>query len=407
MRREDTLQLALAALAAHKLRTALTVLGLAMGVTFVILVMTLIQGANWYVETKVANLGTDVFQVSKIPLATTNFEELLRAQRYRDITMEDLRAVADACRRCAAVGATAETVGRVRTADESLTDISIRGETANMGAISTLDIAEGRFFFEGEQRLAAHVAVVGDGIVEKLFAGRSPIGRTIRVGGEEFLIIGRVERIGSVLGQEQDNFVIIPLDVFTKLFGARQSLVLNVLAPGGDLVREAAMDEVRLVLRARRQLAPGAKEDFYFTTAETYLSLWRDLSDVFFLVFVLVSIVAAVVGGIVIMNITLVSVTERTKEIGLRRSVGARQRDIAGQFLAEVLAQCLAGGVAGVASGVTLAWLLRQLTPFPTVVEPWVALLGLGLASLMALVFGFYPARKAARLDPVVAMRTE
>jgi putative ABC transport system permease protein len=407
MRREDTLRLALAALVAHKLRTTLTILGLAMGVTFVILVMTLIQGADWYVETKVANLGTDVFQVSKVPLATTDFEELLRALRFRDITIEDMRAVAAACRRCEAVGAVVETAGRVRTGNESLTDVSIRGQTANMGAISTLDIAEGRFFFEGEQRLAAHVAVVGSGIVEKLFAGRSPIGRTLRVGGEEFLIIGVVERIGSVLGQEQDNFVIIPLDVFTKLFGARHSLVLNVLAPGGDAVRDAAMDEVRLVLRARRHLGPGDREDFYFTTAETYLDLWRDLSDVFFLVFVLVSTVAAVVGGIVIMNITLVSVTERTKEIGLRRSVGARQRDIARQFLAEVLAQCLAGGAAGVASGITLAWLLRQLTPFPTVVEPWVAVLGLGLASGIALAFGFYPALKAARLDPIVALRTE
>ena len=168
-----------------------------------------------------------------------------------------------------------------------------------------------------------------------------------------------------------------------------------------------AQDEVRLLLRARRHLAPGDSDDFYFTTADTYLSVWSDISSVFFLVFVLISSVSSIVGGIVIMNITLVSVTERTKEIGLRRSVGATQRDIARQFLVEVLAQCLFGGLVGVGLGFSLALLLRQFTPFPAAVKPWVALLGLALASVIALIFGVYPAVKAARLDPVVALRSE
>jgi putative ABC transport system permease protein len=410
MHLRDTLRLALAALSAHKLRTALTLLGLIIGVTSLIVVMTLIQGANAYVERKIANLGTDIFQVSKMPLATTDFNEILRAQKHRDLTFDDWHALEDRCQRCLAVGAQVTSFGRVRGGgaalgqEQSLSDVALRGETANMGWISTLDIAAGRFFFEGEQRAAAPVAVLGAEVAEKLFPGRSPLGKIIRVAGEEFTVVGVAERIGAVLGQDQDTFAILPITAFEKLFGTRHSLVFHVK---GQPPLDPIEDEVRLILRARRHLAPEAKDDFYFATADTYMDLWKDISSVFFLVFVLVSSVASLVGGIVIMNITLVSVTERTKEIGLRRSVGATQRDIARQFLMEVLAQCLAGGLVGVGLGFGLALALRQFTPFPAMVRPWVALLGLALASTIALVFGVYPAMRAARLDPVVALRSE
>ena len=416
MQLRDTLRLALAALSAHRLRTALTLLGLIVGVTSLILVMTLIQGANQYVESKIANLGTNIFQVSKEPQATSDFQEILKARKFRDLTLEDWHALEDQCRGCMAVGAQVLTFGRVRRESQagfateaglSLSDVTLRGETANMGWISTLDLTAGRFFTESEQRAAALVAVIGAEVAEKLFGGRSPLGKTVRIVGDEFTVIGVAEPIGSVLGQDQDIFVIVPLPAFEKLFGTRHSLMFHVQASAAGVPLEHAEDEVRLLLRSRRHLAPDAPDDFYFTTADTYLSLWRDISSVFFLVFVLISSVASLVGGIVIMNITLVSVTERTKEIGLRRSVGATQRDIARQFLVEVLAQCLAGGLVGIALGFGLALLLRQLTPFPAEVRPWVALLGLTLASVIALVFGVYPAVRAARLDPVVALRTE
>jgi putative ABC transport system permease protein len=416
MQLRDTLRLALAALSAHKLRTALTLLGLIIGVTSLILVMTFIQGANHYVETKIANLGTNIFQVSKEPQATTDFQEILKARRFRDLTLDDWRALEEQCRDCVAVGAQVLTFGQVRRESQggfateaglSLSDVTLRGETANMGWISTLDLSAGRFFTESEQRAAAPVAVIGAEVAEKLFGGRSPLGKTIRIVGDEFTVIGVAEPIGSILGQDQDIFVIVPLAAFEKLFGTRHSLLFHIQASAAGIPLEQAEDEVRLLLRSRRHLAPDAPDDFYFTTADTYLSLWRDISSVFFLVFLLVSSVASIVGGIVIMNITLVSVTERTKEIGLRRAVGATQRDIARQFLVEVLAQCLAGGLVGVALGFGLALLLRQLTPFPAEVEPWVALLGLSLATVIALVFGVYPAVRAARLDPVVALRTE
>ncbi|HEY7679924.1 MAG TPA: FtsX-like permease family protein, partial [Terriglobia bacterium] len=208
-------------------------------------------------------------------------------------------------------------------------------------------------------------------------------------------------------GQDQDKFAIIPLDSFFKLFGLRHSITIQVQVPSAQTSLTPAQDQVRALLRARRHVAPTANDDFYFTTADTYLSLWSDISSVFFLVFVLISSVASLVGGIVIMNITLVSVSERKKEIGLRRSVGARQVDIASQFLVEVLAQCLVGGFTGVLLGFGAALLLRQLTPFPADVELWVAALGLLLASFIALVFGLYPAYRAAKLDPVVALRSD
>ncbi len=404
MRFRDTLRLALEALSAHRLRTALTLLGLVVGVTSLILVMTLIQGANGYVKTKIANLGVDIFQVSKMPLATSNFNEVLKAKKFRELTMDDSRSIVERCPACLAVGVQARTTGEIRGPERSLVDVTLRGETANMGWISTLNIPSGRFFTESEQAAAAPVTVIGAEVADKLFPQGNPLGKTMRIAGEEFTVIGVAERIGAVLGQDQDTFVIFPFTVYEKLFGARSGLIFQIKAVPP---LETAEGQARLVLRARRHLAPAAGDDFYFTTADTYLELWRDISSVFFLVFLLISSVSSIVGGIVIMSITLVSVTERTREIGLRRSVGATQRDIARQFLVEVLAQCLAGGLIGVALGFSLALLLRQLTPFPAVVRGWVALLGLGLASLIALVFGVYPAVKAARLDPVVALRTE
>jgi putative ABC transport system permease protein len=400
----DTARLALDALRAHKLRTVLTLLGLIIGVSSLIVVVTLIQGADAYVEQKIANLGADVFQVSKAPLVATDFRELQRAKKHPDITFDDWRAVEERCARCLGVGAQAELPARIRTFSESLADVSIRGQTANMAFINSIDIERGRFFTDSEQRHAAPLAIIGSLVAERLFPDRDPIGRTLRIGGEEFTVIGLAEKIGSVLGQEQDNYVIIPIDSFSRIFGLRHSLVLQIKA---QPPMAPVQDEVRLILRARRHTPPGRQDEFFFTTAETYLNLWSDISSVFFLVLLLISSLSSLVGGIVIMNITLVSVTERTREIGLRRSVGARQRDIARQFLLEVLAQCLAGGLIGVLLGFSLALLLRIFTPFPTVVQPGVALLGLLLASVIALIFGVYPAWKAARLDPIVALRTE
>jgi len=402
----DTAGQALAALAARKLRTTLTLLGLIIGVSSLILVMTIVQGANTYVKDKIANLGTNVVEVAKVPLVTVNFEEFMKALRNKDLTRAEWRAVQEACTACRQVAAVARTSGRVRSGETSMTDVEIRGESPEMASINTLDLVGGRYFTFSEDERAATVCVLGDTVAQELFPGRDPLGQRLRIGGEEFQVIGLAEPIGSVLGQEQDNFVLIPLTTWQKIFGTHQSLTLKVQTPTeADLPR--AQEQVRTILRRLRQRSYVQADDFFFATADTYLEVWRDISQVFFLVFVLISSIASLVGGIVIMNIMLVSVTERRKEIGLRRSVGARQGDILRQFLLEALTICLVGGVIGVGLGFTVAVVLRAVTPFPADVRPWVALLGFGLSSAIALLFGLYPAVRAAAVDPVVALRAE
>src|SRR5271155_4028695 len=290
----DSVRLALGALVVHKLRTALTLIGLVIGVTSLVLVITVVRGADVYVQTKIVNLGADVFQVSKAPLVSTNFREYVRAQRYPDVGLDDWRDLADRCQRCRSVGAKAETLGRVHAETQSLADVSIRGETASMAWTSSLTIARGRFFTDAEQRAAAPVAILGDAVVERLFPTRDPLGKQVRIGGEQFVVIGVAEKIGSILGQDQDNFVVVPLEAFARLYGLHSSLVLEIKAASRV---EEVEDEARLILRSHRHVPPSEPDNFFFTTAETYLSLWRDISSVFFLVLVLISSVASLVGG--------------------------------------------------------------------------------------------------------------
>jgi putative ABC transport system permease protein len=403
----DMLSLSLDALRAHRLRAALTILGITMGVGTLITVVTLIQGANVYVETKIANLGSDVFQVGRSPFAVTDFELLMRSLRNKRITLEDYEALAEGCPDCRLTGASGSAAARARRGDEEVTDVSLTGHTSSMADIDTRVIESGRMFTHVEDRLGLRVCLIGATLRERLFPGEDPAGRTIRLANEEFTVIGLYEKAGSVLGQDADNFAVIPLQTFLRLRGARTSLVLNVRVPGDPAGFQRAMDQARYLMRARRHLAHGQEDDFYIGTKDSYIDLWNQISGAFFLVFILVSSISAVVGGIVIMNVMLVSVTERTREIGLRRAVGAGRGDVLRQFLAESVLQCLAGGVTGVLLGFACAELLRRFTAFPASVEGQVAALGVGLASAIGLFFGIYPASHAASLDPVEALRME
>jgi putative ABC transport system permease protein len=241
--------------------------------------------------------------------------------------------------------------------------------------------------------------------VQKLFVGVDPIGRSIRIGNDEFVVLGIMEKIGSVLGQDQDNFVTVPLSVFLRIQGIHSSLTINVKAREG--LFEAAQDQAQLVLRARRHLSGQMENDFFIGTKESYMALWRSISGAFFGVFILVSAISVVIGGIVIMNVMLVSVTLRKREIGVRRAVGATQRDILNQFMSESLIQCLVGGILGIGLGFLVALLLRTFSPFPASVRTWVAVMGLVMSSVVGLFFGIYPAVRASRLDPVVALRSD
>lgn len=394
------------ALRAHKLRASLTVLGLTMGVATLITVMTIVQGANVYVEKKIANLGTDVFQVARTPFAVTDFELILKALKYKVIEYEDYRAIAAVCTECDLAGASGTFTGRVKHGINELQDVNIFGHTPNMADIDTRTIEQGRYFTNVEDEHGAAVCLIGANIAEQLFPATDAIGKTIRVASWEYRIIGRFEKIGSVLGQDQDSFVILPMSGFLKMRGNRSSLTINVKASGARKF-QLAQDQVRMLLRARRHVPPGGAENFFFGTKESYISLWQSISGAFFGVFILVSSISAVVGGIVIMNVMLVSVTERTKEIGVRRAMGATQNDILRQFLTEAVVQCMIGGMVGIAAGFLFALALRTFTSFPAAVQTWVAVLGVVLSSIIGLFFGIYPATQAAKLDPVVALRSD
>jgi putative ABC transport system permease protein len=275
-----------------------------------------------------------------------------------------------------------------------------------MADIDTRTVIQGRYFTPSEEERSAPVALIGDTIVERLFSGTDPVGRVIRTPTGEFTVIGVFEKIGSVLGQDQDNFIVIPLPEFMRM-RPRFSLTVNVLAHPGSQNFQAAQDQVTVVLRSRRHVRPGSDNDFFVGTKDSYIALWQQISGAFFAVFIMVSSISAVVGGIVIMNVMLVSVTERTKEIGVRRALGATKRDVTKQFLTESVMQCIVGGFVGISAGFLIAMLLRNFTSFPASVQTWVAVLGLVLSSLIGLFFGLYPAMRAANLDPITALRTE
>src|SRR6202171_5498354 len=274
-----------------------------------------------------------------------------------------------------------------------------------MADIDSRTVGLGRYFTPSEAEHRANTCLIGDTLVRALFLGMDPLGRSIRIGNDEFMVVGVMEKIGSVLGQDQDNFVMISLPVFLRIRGMHSSVTINVKTSTQNF--EKAQEQAHLILRSRRHLSGNMGDDFFIGTKESDMALWRSISSAFFAVFIMVSAISVVIGGIVIMNVMLVSVTLRRREIGLRRAMGATKRDVLEQFMAESFIQCIAGGLAGITLGFLVALALRTLTPFPASVQTWVAVLGVFLSSAVGLFFGIYPALRASRLDPVVALRSD
>jgi putative ABC transport system permease protein len=316
-----------------------------------------------------------------------------------------MEAIAEKCAACGEVGASASTTVRVRYGDKEVQDVNLAGQTANMEDIDTRSVLLGRYFTPSEAAHRADVCLIGDTVVENLFASVNPVGGTIRVGSDELTVLGTMEKIGSVLGQDQDNFVIVPLQVFLRMQGSHTSLIINVKTEKEKF--EEAQDQAQMILRARRHLLASMENNFFIGTKESYMALWRSISSAFFAVFILVSVISVVVGGIVIMNVMLVSVSARRKEIGVRRALGATRMDILSQFMAESMIQCIVGGLVGIALGFVVALALRTFSPFPASVQAWVAVAGVVMSSAVGLFFGIYPALRASRVDPVIAMRSE
>ena len=402
----ETIRLALQALWSHKLRSLLTLLGIIIGVSSVIAVVSFVDGLNTYVAERIFNLGADVFIATKAPVVITNMDDWLEAEKRRDLTMEDFRAVEEACTACRWVGATLRRQGEVVFGNNSLKDAFVAGWSYRMPYIYDMEVEWGRFYGPGEDDRSAMVAVVGWDIYEKLIAPRDPIGQEIRIDGGVFEVIGVIEKRGSMLGRSRDNFVMIPLNTYYKRYGGRQSVYIWGKARREEAL-PGAMDQTRLVLRARRHLRYGQEDDFALETNESFLAMWAGISSAFFATMIAIASIALLVGGIVIMNMMLASVSERTHEIGIRKSLGARRRDILLQFLLESSMLAFLGGLLGVGFGLSLAFGISALFGLPAAVKVWSIAGGLGVATSVGLFFGVYPANRAARLDPVDALRAE
>ncbi len=403
----EAFKLALQSLWANKLRSILTLIGVVMGVASVIMVLTLVQGAKRYVSTKLSGYGADVFTVTRIPEVIFSAEEYLSYQKRKILRMDDYEAVKEACTECTEVGALLNKSTNVVANGHSSNNTSVRGYTATMMSLNNIDIAVGRGFTPVDVDHATKNVIVGYDIVDNLLGNGDPLGKEIRVDGVPYTIIGVGDRQGKTLGQSQDNWVAIPITTYQQIYGYNDSVDIYSRASGGAAVMERAEDQVRVLMRTRRHVDPGKADDFDLTTNDTFLDIANQLLGVFAWVVLGLGSIALVVGGVVIMNIMLVSVTERTREIGVRKALGAKQRDVLMQFLIESASLALVGGVFGVMGGVLVGKIITLVVGFPTAVPLWAIFLGLFLATSVGIFFGVYPASKAARLDPIVALRAE
>jgi putative ABC transport system permease protein len=403
----EAMRLALQSLWANKMRTVLTLIGVVMGVASVIMVVTLVNGANTYVSTKLVAHGADVLTVQQMPGVIFSAEEYFRYKKRKKLLIEDYQAIRDNCAECSEVGSRLDRSVSVTANKHSSTGTDLRGITWTMLTLNNMDIAEGRGFTPTDDDHGTHSAIVGNDIVDNVLGGGDPIGKEISVDGIPYTVVGVGERQGKTMGQSQDNWVAVPLSTYQQIYGYNDSLDIYARANGDAVVMERIKDVVRVIMRARRHNAVGVPDDFEIETNDTFLDLYKQFSSIFFDVIIGISSIALVVGGIVIMNIMLVSVTERTREIGVRKALGARQRDVLLQFLIESGTMSLLGGVIGVLLGVAVAKLITIIIGFPTNVQIWSVLMGLFMATGVGVFFGVYPASKAAKLDPVVALRAE
>ena len=404
----EALKLAISAILGHKLRSFLTLLGVIFGVTTVIVVVSLVEGFNAYVDEKIADIGTNAFAVRKFSIEDFSSLEALNAARRRnkDITLEDVEALRARGGAISDVGAQSGNLGEVKFGNASLSRVRLRATTANIADIERLEAGAGRYFNKGEDDSRSNVCFIGADISDKLFPTSDPLGQTIRIDGRAFRVVGVGKSLGSVFGQSRDKYVAVPLSTFLALYGSRRSLNVSVTSTSEQSYQEA-VDEARVVMRIRHKLALNEKDNFGIITPSAINELRDKIFGTIQIAAIGVTSISLVVGGIVIMNIMLVSVTERTKEIGIRKSIGARRSDILKQFLAESTMLSLFGGAIGVSIAYLLAELVALLTPVPTALPLLAVAMALLVSGGVGLISGVYPAWRAARLDPIEALRSE
>ncbi len=392
---------------ANKLRSVLTLLGVVIAVASVIAVVTLVNGAKVFVATKINSQGADVFTISQKPSFVTKYADYLRYEKRKIITLDEYRAVQQECTLCPQVGAFQSTTGKIKFQSASSDSSEIRGYTALMPEMQNLNIVEGRDLTQADEDHAAHVALIGSDIEENVLKGEDPIGKEIRVDGVPYTVIGLGEKQGKTLGQSQDNWVGVPLTAYQKTYGSMKTVTIYAKAGTGSVAMEDASNQARVIMRNLRHDRPGEDDSFTISTSDTLAGLLSTVIGSIGGVAIAIAAISLVVGGIVIMNIMLVSVTERTREIGVRKALGAKRKDVLSQFLMESGTISLIGGAIGVALGIGVAKGVAAFANFPASIAIWSVFAGLIVALSVGIFFGVYPARKAADLDPIAALRSE
>ena len=405
---DESVSMAMGSLWANKLRTFLTLLGIIIGVLTIIAVVSIIQGLNNYVYTQFSFYGANDFAVSKFSMSGESslaaYREMLKR---KNLTLDDMRTIRRLCPSCQLVGASVSTSRNAKFGSQLLKDVEIRGITHIDHLIgSVLELERGRHILEEDENHSRYVCVIGADIKEKLFPYQDPLGKWIKVGPHNLLIVGLGAKKGKILGFSQDNYVRIPITTFHKLYGSRRSIDINIHTLSPEQM-EKAQEEVRTVLRSKRHLSFNDKDDFSFTSSETFLQMYRTATSSIYFAMIAISSIALLVGGIVVMNIMLVAVTERTKEIGIRMSVGARRMDILFQFLIESASISTVGGLIGILIGFIIAKIVTAATSIPSTLDPGSVIVAIIVSGSVGIFFGLYPANKAAKLDPIEALRAE
>ncbi len=402
----EATRLAVESIWANRLRSFLTLLGVIIGIASIVATFAVIQGLNKYVEEKLSNLGQGVFTVQRFGIITNRQDFLDAIRRNRPLRREDAYAVRDRCTSASNVAWQVRSTADLKRGANELLGVEIGGITPGILEIEPFDVADGRIILPFEDQRAVPVAFIGSDVADRLFPGVDPLGKKLRIKGTSVKVVGIAEKKGAFMGFSQDNFVKIPYGLHRKLYGTSRSIRISVQAADSSRMDDT-MDEVRAVLRARHHLRPADDDDFDILTSAGINDLWKSMTATIFSIAIFVVGISLVVGGVVIMNIMLVSVIERTREIGVRKAVGARQIDIVQQFLIEsILLSCI-GGAVGIAIAFGAAELLSIYTPLPAEFPMWAPVAAFVVCTSIGVFFGIHPAKRAANLDPIDALRTE
>jgi putative ABC transport system permease protein len=399
--------IALGAIWSNKLRSFLTVLGNIVAVTSIIAVVSLVQGMNAYVTTAIlSGVGADNFTIQRMPVVRSEADEE-RVRNNPRITLDEAAAVRKYSDTVGAVAAQAQSRATMTYGAETVDGAQVQGVSRDYINFGTFNAQQGRLISPAEIDANRPVAVLGWEVADKLFGPADPLEKSIKIGALHFRVIGVSEKKGSFFGNSQDNFAVIPLGIFRKMFGSRMFGMQLLVKPRTPELVKTAMDEATVALRIERRLRPNEPDNFGMFTSDTFLDIYKTATNGIFAVLIGVVALSLVVGGIVIMNIMLMVVSERTREIGLRKALGARRRDIVWQILTESVTLSIFGGLVGITLGFGLALLISKLSPLPAAVQVWSVMMGIGITALVGLFFGLYPAIRAASLDPIEALRRE